>query len=113
MAAFAGLTEAQRERLEMLVEEAGEIVQAGTKILRHGRDSHHPDDPKKTPNMILLMEELLELWAVYERMCYYGDIGRLDFNQAEEVWMKKRRYTHHQPSENPKSHPSVRRADER
>ena len=39
---FNELTPAEAERLAVLAEEAGEIVQAVGKILRHGYDSCHP-----------------------------------------------------------------------
>lgn len=41
---FNGLTPAEAERLAMLSEECGEVIQIIGKILRHGYDSYHPDD---------------------------------------------------------------------
>ena len=69
------LTPAQAERLAMLIEEAAEIQQAATKILRHGYDSHHPDDEKKTPNGTLLCEELTDFCAVTVVMGMAGDLS--------------------------------------
>lgn len=40
---FNGLTPAEAERLALLAEEAGEVIQAVGKILRHGYESGHPD----------------------------------------------------------------------
>ena len=40
---FNKLTPAEAERLAMLAEECGEVVQIVGKILRHGYDSQHPD----------------------------------------------------------------------
>lgn len=97
MAAFANLTEAQRERLEMLVEECSEVVHAATKILRHGYDSYHPEKPETLVNRKDLQYELLDLWTICERMIDYGDIGLVKFNTSHLVWKKKLRYTHHQP----------------
>lgn len=37
------LTNAERERLALLAEECGEVVQIIGKILRHGYESRHPD----------------------------------------------------------------------
>lgn len=39
---FNKLTPAQAERLAILAEECGEVIQIVGKILRHGLDSHHP-----------------------------------------------------------------------
>lgn len=55
-----GLTPAQVERLSLLAEECVEVVQAVTKILRHGYASRHPDDPLGN-NRIYLETELGDL----------------------------------------------------
>lgn len=98
MAAYSGLTEAQRERLELLIEEAGEIIQCATKILRHGYGSYNPDIPSSPSNRKHLEEEILEMFTVYERMAYYDDLNRVDFTHSDKVWQKKLRYCHHQPA---------------
>lgn len=41
---FNALSDAQHERLSILAEECGEVVQAVCKILRHGYESRNPDD---------------------------------------------------------------------
>ncbi len=48
--AFNGLTDAQAERLALLLEELGEAQQAIGKILRHGYESMSPFDETKTTN---------------------------------------------------------------
>lgn len=58
------MTPHQRELLIMLAEEAGELVQACTKALRHGLDNHHPDFPNRT-NTDNIRNELADLLAVY------------------------------------------------
>lgn len=102
MAAHANLTEAQRERLEMIAEEASEITQIAMKILRHGVHSYHPSDPT-TSNKRLLVNELTDLWAIYERMVLCGDLPRIDFFNSAEVWKRKLKWTHHQENEDGKS----------
>lgn len=91
-----GLTHAERERLEMLAEEAAEVVQACTKILRHGYRSYHPSDVKNL-NKVLLEKELRDLWVVHERMVFHGDLSRPNFYNTGEDWAKKQKWTHHQP----------------
>lgn len=99
MAAFAKLTEAQRERLEMLVEEAGEIVAIGTKILRHGYQTVDRTDepPTSYDNEALLDREITDLLTVANRMVCEGDLTG-DFHCADlnAAWKRKLRYTHHQ-----------------
>ena len=92
---FGELTNAQRERLEMLAEEAAEIVQCCTKILRHGYNSHHPQRPGKT-NKKELQDELLQFWTIYERMAHHGEVAQINFYGTPDVWKKKLEYTHHQ-----------------
>lgn len=92
-----GLTLAQRERLEMLAEEAAEVVKACTKVLRHGYHSYNPDVPNHASNGDDLERELMDLWVVAERMMAENDIRRLNFYDTVQRWMKKLRYTHHQP----------------
>lgn len=98
MAEFAKLTEAQRERLEMLAEEASEVVKAVTKILRHGYESINPHKPHDGRNRDQLERELSDVSAIVHRMEALGDIdlGAPDLNA---VWKRKAPFTHHQVSE--------------
>ncbi|KFH18409.1 hypothetical protein ELZ19_06815 [Brucella abortus] len=88
------LTPAQAERLAMLAEEAGEVVQAACKALRHGFESTHPDGGPT--NRSLLARELRDLNAVMGMMLASGDLP-LDevVGDASDV-ERKLRYTHHQ-----------------
>jgi hypothetical protein len=98
------LTRAQRERLEMLAEEASEVVKACTKILRHGYGSYNPDSSNSTANKADLEHELKDLWAVYERMADYGELSQINFYDSAETWARKLKWTHHQPEFN---HPTL------
>ena len=90
------LTEAEKERLIMLAEEAAEVVQVVGKILRYGYDSYHPDDPSMT-NWKLLHEELLDVSAVLGEMNKRGDIKfQATEKEVAERWDKKLRWTRHQ-----------------
>ncbi len=94
-----GLTDAQEERLKMLAEEAGEIVQCCMKILRHGYNSVGYNNKSD------LERELKELWTIYERMAYYSELGRLNFHDVGDVWKNKLPFTHYQPETIPVNHP--------
>ena len=73
---FNSLTDAQSERLACLAEEGCEVGQAVTKILRHGRDSYHPEFPL-TSNKELLEKELGDLLAFQEMMVAAVDMDVL------------------------------------
>ncbi len=93
-----GLTDAEAERLAMLAEECGEVVQLIGKILRHGYTSYHPDDADMTTNWTLLNRELNDIGAVVHGMITAGDYDEEDFTieMQEKIWQKKLKWTHHQ-----------------
>ena len=90
---FNKLPPAEAERLAMLAEECGEIVQVVGKILRHGYESHHPDNPTYT-NRDLLANEVCDLLAVVQMMDADFNVGGgLD---PDDAIAKKMRFAHHQ-----------------
>lgn len=97
MAKFnTGLTDAERERLTMLAEEAAEIVQAVTKILRHGYESFNPDRPQDGTNRDQLRREYVQLCGIGSQMMRVGDLPKGTGTEIREAWQKKLRYTHFQ-----------------
>lgn len=68
------LTEAQIERLNCLQEEAAEIVQAASKILRFGFESKHPSRPEGPTNREHLEEEIGNLMVILEFMSHNEDV---------------------------------------
>lgn len=88
-------TRPEAERLVKLAEECSEVAQMCMKILRHGYESHHPDDPD-TDNRALLNEELTDLSAVLLDMRRKGDIPALNVIAVQERVESKRRYDHFQ-----------------
>ena len=95
---FNKLTPAEAERLAMLSEEAGEIVQIVGKILRHGYESFNPYDEKKITNRWLLQTELNDLAAIVYGMQKSADISVMvmDNYNRKDNWDRKLKYTHHQ-----------------
>lgn len=92
------LSPAEAERLECLAEEAGEVVKACMKVLRHGYHNYHPNDPDRTTNQMVLAREIGNLHHVEEQMHLSGDINDHEVRAGELI--KKRnwpRYTYHQP----------------
>lgn len=92
---FNQLTPAEAERLAMLAEECGEVIQMIGKILRHGLDSYHPSDPAVS-NRLLLTRELVDLEAVVRAMVRHGEIYDPQGQNTSAAWERKLRYAHHQ-----------------
>jgi len=93
---FNGLTPAQAERLAMLAEEAGEVIQAVGKILRHGLDNWSPTNPDPAPNRYHLRREITDFLAVVSLLEQEGDI---ELRRASDVAFardRRLRYAHHQ-----------------
>ena len=95
-APFNKLTPKDAELLTLLAEECAEVVQAVTKILRHGLESHHPLHPDKT-NRELLEVEIGHVLAA-NKMVRISKITRGEnvikamFDKRENV----KPYLHHQ-----------------
>ena len=70
---FNNLTPAEAERLALLAEECGEVVQVIGKILRHGYESAHPNGGPV--NRELLQKELGDVLAAQALMMDADDIN--------------------------------------
>lgn len=98
---FNRLTEAEQERLSILIEECGEVIQAACKILRHGYGSH---DPTKAPpnarpesNREALERELGDVAHAMQRMQTANDISFAKINvRANSKPERIKPYLHHQ-----------------
>jgi hypothetical protein len=87
------LTEAEIERLDLLQEEAGEIVQAASKIKRFGRDSTY----RGPSNIEHLESEIGGLCAILSLMAAAGDIKEENCSAAEILKLATiGKYTKHQ-----------------
>ena len=86
------------ERLAMLAEEAGEIVQIVGKILRHGYDSYNPHSTHMVSNKELLISELQDIQGIIYGMMEQGDFDSSDLEKIspKATWKKKLKWTHHQ-----------------
>ena len=91
---FNNLSPAEAERLAMLAEECGEVIQVIGKILRHGYNSHHPQNPMVT-NRQLLGRELTDLYAVASALCR-DKVPEGSLHDQDRAWERKLRYAHHQ-----------------
>lgn len=91
------LTPAQSERLAILAEECGEVVQAIGKILRHGYDSYDPTKTNGPDNRKSLENEIGDICYAVALMVKAKDVNQVNINASEKRKAEKaRRYTHHQ-----------------
>lgn len=94
MATPGKLSPAERERLEMLVEECGEVIHEACKALRHGYECYHPADPGRD-NRARLRAEIIDLSAILALVARQDGLAVTDAErQAAED--RKARYTYHQ-----------------
>jgi NTP pyrophosphatase (non-canonical NTP hydrolase) len=95
---FNQLTPAEAERLALLLEEMGEAQQVIGKILRHGYDSYHPDDPNGPDNRALLEKEMGDVMAAADMLVLANDLDMVKLARSRaEKSRKVHRYLHHQP----------------
>lgn len=94
---FNGLSEAEAERLAILIEECGEVVQSACKILRHGYESYNPTVLGGETNRESLERELGDLGHAARRMEVAADINPLKIAaRAASKPERIRPYLHHQ-----------------
>lgn len=95
MSGFNRLTDAEAERLALLMEEAGEVVQAVGKILRHGYASCHPGRPQ-IDNRADLAREMGDFYAIARLMIDRGDLDEAVVDAASQRKLARLpAYLHH------------------
>jgi NTP pyrophosphatase (non-canonical NTP hydrolase) len=95
---FNKLTPAEAERLALLSEECGELVQAIGKILRHGYESCHPETMIR--NRVALEHEMGDVRAAMIILCEAGDTDKYAVHMNADKKLKfVRPYLHHQPKD--------------
>ncbi len=101
---FNCLTPAEDERLALLLEECGEVIQIIGKIQRHGYESVNPTVPnsEKQTNRSMLEEELGHVRHAIARLVSAEDVQESDIGHFEEEKAAKvERWLHHQPQPQP------------
>jgi hypothetical protein len=93
---FFALSPAEQERLHILIEECGELIQAATKALRHGWDSTHPDGGPT--NRESFHRECADVMAATRMMWVSGDINWQQLCDYQAIkYTKLPQYLHHNP----------------
>jgi NTP pyrophosphatase (non-canonical NTP hydrolase) len=91
---FNRLTPKEAELLALLAEECGKVVQAVTKILRHGPNSTHPASDIK--NVANLERELGDVCAAMTMMADSFLVQRRSIEvHADEKLKRVQQYLHH------------------
>jgi hypothetical protein len=95
---FNELTEAQEERLAILIEECAEVQQIACKILRHGYLSANPKMPEpRENNQEMLERELGDPQHALQRMGGSGDVSlAVIHDRAVSKPERIKPYLHHQ-----------------
>lgn len=98
---FNQLTPAQAERLAILAEECGEVVQIIGKILRHGLDSWHP--ATGVVNRTALLHEIIDVKAAMVMISVdlpqVMEESLLQQASITQALNKKLAYSHHQETD--------------
>ncbi len=95
------LTDKQMEQLFCLSEECGEVIQAVSKILRHGYEEFSPFDETKTTNRKNLEKELGDLYHWINELYSSEDIDSINVSEAREIKeISCKPYLHHQENTN-------------
>ena len=97
---FNGLTPAEAERLALLAEEAGEMIQAIGKVLRHGYDRYNTLLPSTSPsnvsNRVSLERECADVLHAMKRLCEARDLDEETIHEREKIKaLTVRKYLHH------------------
>lgn len=82
-------TEAERERLQFLIEECAEVIQEASKIIRWGYNSHHPFDHSKKPNRDRLRDEITDVMGCIMLHQACSDIDAPLETEVADAMMKK------------------------
>lgn len=97
MANFNKLTPGQAERLAALAEEAGSVVHAIGKILKHGYESYDPTDKNSPSNRERLEQKLGHLDSVICLLAAAEDVDADKvFGYVKEKVASLEKYSHHQ-----------------
>lgn len=77
------LTFAEEERLALLIEECSEVIQAATKILRHGYYSYNPFDKNRKTNKSELEKEIGHVHVATGLLSSNGDVDVTKITESQ------------------------------
>lgn len=87
------LTESQQERLVLVQEECGEVIQNICKVLRHGYNDINPNTGEN--NLDALKREIKDLYHCLDRL--RKDLTLIPYSEIKTTYnVNKEKYLHHQ-----------------
>lgn len=90
-------TKAENEMLDILQEECAEVIQAISKIKRHGWDSYNPDILAAPTNQDHFSDEVAQLLTVVGQFFANGKLSELRMEEeAKRKSEQLKKYTHYQ-----------------
>lgn len=93
---FNKLSNKNTELISLLIEEAGEIVQIGGKILRHGLDSYNPFDYEMIRNRDLIAKEIGDLLGVMDVLINTGVLDKSVIDSCRDTKIYRSwKFLHH------------------
>lgn len=108
---FHGLTPAQAERLYVLAEECGELVQVVMKTLRHGYESTHPDGGPT--NRQRIEQEAGDVRHAIQMLTDAADLQAVEISlRTMEKSRTIRQYLHHQGEKQDADHRTEERTED-
>ncbi len=87
------LTDKQRELLTCLSEEAAEVIQVISKILRHGLYSEYPETGER--NDSYLWNELNDFGALWDQVVEEGIVYPVSDDHLDLIWDRKKKWMHY------------------
>lgn len=93
---FNKLSPPEDERLALLAEECGELIQAIGKIQRHGYESYNPDNPKHLGNRVDLQKECGHVLSAMQLMMSAADVSMVRvYQERNRKTANLNLYLHH------------------
>lgn len=97
---FNGLTACEAERLALLAEECGEVIQCISKILRHGLNSYNPTEIAGVDNRDRLSREIGDLFAAVDLAVKASVVDMEDVETARyQKLVTVQAWLHHGPKQ--------------
>lgn len=94
---FAELHDAEMERLHLLQEECAEVIQAASKILRHGECSCNPLEIDGSTNRQNLEKEIGDVLSAIDRLVKWRQVSRSSIDKRRiHKTISAEKYLHHQ-----------------
>lgn len=83
------VTPFEEERIALLIEECGEVIQACGKILRHGFNTKYPNDETGISNRMVLEKEIGDVLNALSLMLSNDDVNNSNIDMFKRAKVSK------------------------